>query len=310
VTRFIHDQFAKDYLEELLTPLGDVQAPRRVSGEMRQIDVWFTPKLPQSTAAIQPLGLLGRLATTTAIFEPFRNAVTPQEICDCLLKLLEIRGELQREANRNNTNLQESDLPILWILTPTASAPLLSGFRAIIDDNWLPGVYLMADYLRTAIIVIHQLPRTPETLWLRILGKGNVQKQAIDELAALPVDRPGRTNALKLLYNLQRNLGINQSLEAEDRELIMRLAPLYEQDREQAIREGEQRGIQQGMQQGMQQGERLVVENLLRVRFGLLDEQLTAIIEPLLTLTPEEFTPLLLQLSREELIARFNERQQ
>ncbi|MFB2982750.1 hypothetical protein [Microseira sp. BLCC-F43] len=306
MTRFIHDQFAKDYLEELLTPLGEVQAPRRVSGEMRQIDVWFTPNLPQSAAAIQPLGLLGRLATTAAIFEPFRNAVTPQEICDCLLKLLEIRGEFQREANRNNTNLQESDLPILWILTPTASAPLLSGFRAIIDNNWLPGVYLMADYLRTAIIVIHQLPRTPETLWLRILGKGTVQKQAIDELAALPVDRPGRTNALKLLYNLQRNLGINQTLEAEDRELIMRLAPLYEQDREQAIREGEQRGIQQGMQQG----ERLVVENLLRVRFGLLDEQLTAVIDPLLTLTPEEFTPLLLQLSREELIARFNERQQ
>jgi flagellar biosynthesis/type III secretory pathway protein FliH len=164
----------------------------------------------------------------------------------------------------------------------------------------------MADYLRTAIIVIHQLPRTPETLWLRILGKGTVQKQAIDELAALPVDNPLRTNALKLLYNLQRNLGINQTLEAEDRELIMRLAPLYEQDREQAIREGEQRGIQQGMQQG----ERLVVENLLRVRFGLLDEQLTAVIDPLLTLTPEEFTPLLLQLSREELIARFNERQQ
>ncbi|MBD2593377.1 hypothetical protein H6G74_03415 [Nostoc spongiaeforme FACHB-130] len=69
----------------------------------------------------------------------------------------------------------------------------------------------------------------------------------------------------------------------------MRLAPLYQQDREQAI----------------QQGERLVVENLLKVRFGELDNQLQAIIEPLLALPPEEFTPLLLQLSREELIARF-----
>ena len=49
----------------------------------------------------------------------------------------------------------------------------------------------------------------------------------------------------------------------------MRLAPLYEQDREQAI------------QQGMQQGERLVVENLLRVRFGV-DEELSAIIDRLL----------------------------
>lgn len=75
----------------------------------------------------------------------------------------------------------------------------------------------------------------------------------------------------------------------------MRLLPLYEQDREQAI------------QQGIQQGERLVVENLLRSRFGSLDEELSAIIEQILTLSPEEFTPLLLQLSREELLARFRQ---
>lgn len=292
MTRFIHDQFAKDYLEELLSPYGEVQAPRRVSGEMRQIDVWFAPTSPQLNVASETLGLLGRFAATPSIFEPFRNAVTSNEICDCLLKLLEIRGELQREANRNNANIEESVLPRLWILTPTASEAIVSGFRAILDDNWLPGVYLMADYLRTGIVVIHQLPRTQETLWLRILGKGTVQKQAIDEIVALSPDNPLRSNALKLLYNLQRNLG-NTPIDLEDRELIMRLAPLYEQDREQAI------------QQGIQQGERLIVENLLRVRFGSLDEQLSAIIATILALPPEEFTPLLLQLSREELLARF-----
>ncbi len=69
----------------------------------------------------------------------------------------------------------------------------------------------------------------------------------------------------------------------------MRLAPLYDQDIERATREGERR----------------VVENLLRVRFGDLDEQLSAIIDRLLALPAEEFTPLLLQLSREELLARF-----
>ncbi|MBW4645623.1 MAG: hypothetical protein KME23_21995 [Goleter apudmare HA4340-LM2] len=78
----------------------------------------------------------------------------------------------------------------------------------------------------------------------------------------------------------------------------MRLAPLYQQDREQAIQKAEQRGIQTR--------ERSVVENLLKVRFGEIDNQLQAIIEPLLALSPEEFTPLLLQLSREELIDRFH----
>lgn len=48
-----------------------------------------------------------------------------------------------------------------------------------------------------------------------------------------------------------------------------------------------------------------MVENLLKVRFGEIDNELQEIIEPLLALPPEEFTPLLLQLSREELINRF-----
>ncbi|MGH2412863.1 MAG: hypothetical protein ACRDEA_04040 [Microcystaceae cyanobacterium] len=67
---------------------------------------------------------------------------------------------------------------------------------------------------------------------------------------------------------------------------------------------GERRGEQRGEQRGIQQGERLVVENLLKVRFGELDSALAAIIDPILELPPEEFTPLLMQLSREELLAR------
>ncbi|MFN6502081.1 MAG: hypothetical protein RMX65_034530 [Nostoc sp. DedQUE01] len=300
MTRFIHDQFAKDYLEQLLTPYGEVQAPRRVAGEVRQIDVYFIPK-PQSTTISNTLGLLGQFAATPSLFEPFRNAASATEICDCILKLLEVRGDLQRQANRNSTRILESDLPKLWIFTPTASAQILSGFGANPKDDYLPGIHLMAEYLRTAIVAIHQLPSIPETLWLRIIGRGNVQKQAIDELEVLTPDNPFRKATLELLYNLQQNLQVTQNQNEEDRELLMRLAPLYQQDREQAIQEGEQRGIQQGVQQG----ERLVVENLLKVRFGEIDNQLQAIIEPLLSLPPEEFTRLLLQLSREELINRF-----
>jgi hypothetical protein len=46
-------------------------------------------------------------------------------------------------------------------------------------------------------------------MWLRMLGRGRVQEQAIAELSALPVDNPLRTNALQLLYILQANLQAN-----------------------------------------------------------------------------------------------------
>ncbi|WP_051503056.1 MULTISPECIES: hypothetical protein [Nostocales] len=86
---------------------------------------------------------------------------------------------------------------------------------------------------------------------------------------------------------------MSENIDQEDRQLIMRLSPLYTQRLEEAER----------------RGQRKVVENLLKIRFGLLDEQLSTIIEPLLSLPIEEFTPLLLQLSREELLERFGQSQ-
>jgi hypothetical protein len=292
MTRFVHDQFAKDYLEELLKPYGEVKSSEKVLGEIKEIDLLFTPSV-QQTSNLQLLGLLGRFAEFPAILEPFRNAASGDEICDCIQKLLEVKAGLRRNAKANKIRLQESDIPKLWVLSPTASATLLSSFNVNQKEGWLPGVYFLGDALRTAIVAIHQLPQTPETLWLRILGRGSTQSQAIIELQALPSNHPFQKATLELVYNLRQNLKLNQNLEEDDRELIMRLEPLYQQDREQA------------KQEGIQQGERLVVENLLQVRFGSLDKELSVIIEPVLALPPEEFTPLLMQLSREELITRF-----
>jgi hypothetical protein len=242
MTRFIHDQFAKDYLEELLKPFGEVQAASQVAGEIREIDVLFTP-FPTQTTNVELLGLLGKLATTPAIFEPFRNPASTEEICDCLLKSLEVRGALRRAAKREQTNKTKIEIPKLWILTPTASKNIISGFSETTKPDSLPGIYYLAKSLHAAIVVIHQLPQTQETLCLRLLGRGTVQKRAIDELAALPLNQPYVKITLELLYNLQKNLKINQSSQTEDQELIMRLAPLYQQDRELAKQEGEQRLI-------------------------------------------------------------------
>jgi hypothetical protein len=302
MTRFPYDQFSKNYLEELLQPLGTVQVARQVAGEVREIDVWFSPNQSVNTIEATRLGLLGRLAATPAVLEPFRNAATPTEICSCLLKLLEIRGEYERDAKRDKQQLTESSLPMLWILSPTASESVLEGFAALSDeDNWGTGIYFLPRYLRTAIVAIHQLPKTRETLWLRILGKGKVQSTAIDELEALPADEPLRSRALELLYSLKTTLEVKQNIDEEDRELIMRLSPLYTQ----RLEEAEQRGKIEGKKEGQIEGQRKVVENLLKSRFGSLDEELSTIIEPLLSLPTEEFTPLLLQLSREELLQRF-----
>jgi hypothetical protein len=62
--------------------------------------------------------------------------------------------------------------------------------------SWGEGVYLMHPALKTGIIVIHQSPQTPQTLWFRLLGKGKVQERAVREVGDLPKDCPYRQNAL------------------------------------------------------------------------------------------------------------------
>lgn len=85
MTVFPYDQFAKDYLKELLSPLGEVETSRNIAGEVREIDVLFAPS--KEVAPATQLGLLGRLAATAAIFEPYRNAINWGE---CSKKLLMI----------------------------------------------------------------------------------------------------------------------------------------------------------------------------------------------------------------------------
>ncbi|MEG4802927.1 flagellar assembly protein H [Microcoleus sp. ARI1-B5] len=199
---------------------------------------------------------------------------------------------------------------------PTASKAVVDSFNAIPDtENWVPGIYFLGASLRTAIVAIHQLPETPETLWLRILGKGGVQQRAIAQLTALATDDPLRIIALELLYRLQSNLvtDTQQELEPEERELIMAIAPLFQQQLEAAEQQGIERGLEQGLERGLEQGlergleeglergrqeqKRLILENFLRVRFGELTPKMIVVLSPISKLPAAEFTVLLLALS-------------
>ena len=197
MTQFPHDQFAKNLLESLLAPGGQVTTALTIDSEVREIDVYFNPT--SDPTRISALGLLARCASQPAVFEPFRNPVSTPEIRSCMSKLYDLHRETVRQAKKDGRKITDTELPILWMLTPTLAAPTLTGFGAINEVSWGNGVYLLPPLQKTGIIVIHQLPAIPATLWFRLLGKGKVQQQAISEVAALPVDSPYRTDTLKLL---------------------------------------------------------------------------------------------------------------
>jgi hypothetical protein len=311
MTRQIHDQFAKDYLEELLTPLGTIKKSRKVKSEIQEIDVWFEP-LPSPPTTELPLGLLGKMAATPCLFEPFRNPPSEVEIRSCLSKLYAVHGDILRKAKRSNKTIPESELPFLWILTPTFSARMIEGLGAIQseENNWVKGVYFLPLILKTGIVVIHQLPVNEDTLWLRVLGKGGTQKRAVEELVQLPERNPLKENLLEILANWRKNLELRDNLSTEEQEDIMNLSPAYLQQREEWKLEGKQEGRQEGKQEGTLEERYSIIASLLEGRFGTLDEELSGLVEQIAKLPISDRTQLLLSLanlSREELLQRFRE---
>jgi hypothetical protein len=240
------------------------------------------------------------MAATSCLFEPFRNPPSEIEIRSCISKLYTVHNDLLRKAKRANKTLTVAELPVLWILTPTFSARMIQGFRADSDErNWLKGVYFLADFLKVAIVAIHQLPVSEDTLWLRVLGKGETQKRAVEELVQLPEDNSFKENLLEILANWRKNLELRDNLSSEEQEDIMNLSPAYLKQREDWKIEGKQ--------EGTLEGQLSLIASLLEGRFGTLDSELSGLVEQIAQLPISERTGLLLSLvnlSRSELLER------
>lgn len=123
----------------------------------------------------------------------------------------------------------------------------------------------LGDIFNSAGIAINELPVTPETLWIRLLGRGQTQRQAIAETLALPPDDRRRDIVLELLSNWKINLGISTKFEQEEPELMAQLSQAYLDWR----RETEQGGIERGIEQER----RALVTLLLERKVGALPEQ-------------------------------------
>ncbi len=89
------------------------------------------------------------------------------------------------------------------------------------------------------------------------------------ENEALPTSNPIRSITLELLYNLQQNLELSTEQDQDDQELIMRLKPLYQEDRQRAIAEGRKEEAVN------------LIRLLLNSRFGQIAPDLSEIINQL-----------------------------
>lgn len=297
MTKNPFDQFSKQFFEEFLSPLGEVRINFEIPGEPKFVDIWFIPS-NRPNDDLSDLGILASIAQNPCLIEPFRKQPTDTEIRSCLYKLYHLEAEIQRDTRRDEDIISSEELPRLWILATSCSDEVLNDIPVHRDEAWPEGIYFSGKILLARIVAIDRLPRTPETLWLRILGKGLTQKQAVEEVMALAKGNTKRSKILKLLYTWKISIQVSQ--EFEERELIMNLS--------QAYLDWEQETVERGKEIGKEQERRQLLLNLLLARFGEVDSVLSAIVESILSLPTTEYTALLLQLSslsREDLLARF-----
>jgi hypothetical protein len=269
MTRTRHDLFAKQHLEALLETLGTVTVSRKVTSETCEVDLWFVPH-DHAQESLSALGLLGRMVFQSCVIEPFRNSIQPQDVNSCVGKLIDLTEIYRRQVKREHKSLREMTLPQLWILSPTVSKRVVQGFGAIHNPKWSTGFYFLPPLFCTALVAIHQLPVNRDTLWLRLMGRGAVQAQAISKLLVLPANYPMKRTTIEYLAVLQISLNVGQNLSTDERILAMNLSPVYEKWRQETLDEGLQQGLEQGLQRGRQEEGRSLVRRLLLRRIGMI----------------------------------------
>jgi hypothetical protein len=267
MSQFPHDRFNKNLFELRLSPFGEINTQRPLDPETTFIDIYFVPHLP-----IPPepsLSLLSQCIGEQAVaFEPYRNPVTIAKIQDCIVKSLQIQKE-----NCPEPDPQTLLKPRMWIITPTLSKPKLARAGATkAAGTELSGIYLLPEILQTGIIIVHQLPVIPETLWFRLMGNDAVQQAAIAEVTALPDGHPERENTLNLLVSYRMELSAKQNPEPEEQELVMQLSPLYLEQ----LEASRQVGLTEGKQLGELKGRQDIVLKLLIRQMGQIPTDLEA----------------------------------
>lgn len=189
------------YIKTLFNDNPRILVSPEVVAEAKMVDVLFEPDINKSRTS---LGLLGEFTSNPCIISPLRWTPNIWELRTCLSHFLTWTSEADGKIIPVNETLKdtdqeeskEEDNKSQLIIVPSIFPDHWQGFGIKPSAINIPGVYNLPAIFSTTIVVTNQLPIDISTLWLRILGRGKTQRQAIIELFNSGIDDP--------LYSLTR----------------------------------------------------------------------------------------------------------
>jgi Domain of unknown function (DUF4351) len=264
------DQLAKNILRDALGLTCDARTEVEVLAAPQKIDVYSVPDPARATDRVQ-LGLLGKLSRAPTLFEPFHDTPNLSRVRRCINKQhtwhheLELRARPTAGTPRVDTDLDETKgevkFPALVVIGPGRPKMVLEAYGC---TPVRPGIYHAVWGLVLRVVVLAELPRTRETLLLRMLGAKRVLREALTDLAALPDDSLEKTIVTPLLVHF----GLaNQRTTNEEEDVSAGIRAWFEDYRQKLRNEART------------EGERSLLLRLLRTRFGELPAAAVARIE-------------------------------
>jgi hypothetical protein len=271
------DLISKKILRGALEPGGAVASQLEIpSADAQAVDTWFDPD-PAREASLLRAGLLGRMATGPTMFEPFHNTPGVDDFRACQRKQLALDHARVLEARKREEPPRPA-FPRLWLMSSGRSEGVFRGYEMRPMPSFPPGFYEGAEAMVVGVVVLRELPRTRDTLLLRLMGAGSVLAEAVAELARLPEDAWEREVAMPALLAARVEIPQDSSDESE-REFLMSTQDLYEEWERKTRERGLAQGLTQGREEGREQEVKRAITLLYEARFGAMPRSITDAIE-------------------------------
>ena len=179
------DQLAKRIVERALAPAGPVLIQHEIAPDTRAADIWFEPD-PAREAVLRERGLFGRLMSRPSLLEPFHGTPDLDDMRACVHKQLSLDQTRLAKARREKRS--RPPFPHLWVPSTGRPVGVFEAYGFTPMPGFPPGCWGRREADAVGIVVLRELPRDRDTLFLRLMAADEVLAEAIVELLGLPED--------------------------------------------------------------------------------------------------------------------------
>jgi hypothetical protein len=252
-----YDQFFKNAMRWCIEPEVKVELERAVHVPAQRIDLAYGER---SSVSALDLGLVGEmLALGPGMMEYFAQGLSPDDVKACVRKRLAYDHERTLTAGQRREPAPPE--PWLWILCTNQPREALQAYAAEPMAGWPPGFWQSAREPRMRFVLLSALPEIPETLLLRIFGRGKTLVRAMAQIDALPAEHVLRGRLKPALLAFENSI---MQAQRGDMQTYEEIRERYEAWHRSAIEEGRKEAL------------RDVLIDYLTQRFGSVPESALA----------------------------------